>query len=180
MVPERPPVINWSIDGGVYGINEANGETVDAAGLAELIGSSDSDPLSFQQLLKVVGGSNMSQLSDRLVACVAWVESGGNPTAQNPNSSALGLMQMTTGTISSYVLPWYSDNPSFAGFTPQSLYTQQVNPAISIMTGSAYLQMLAFDRWSFGIPGALARYHYGPNSSNRARPYTRKIMRCAR
>ena len=33
--------LGWSIDGGVYGINSANGEVVDAAGLAELIGDSN-------------------------------------------------------------------------------------------------------------------------------------------
>jgi hypothetical protein len=53
------------------------------------------------------------------------------------------------------------------------------NPAISIKTGSAYLQMLAFDKWNFGIPGAIPHYHYGPGSKKHAKSYTRKIMKCA-
>jgi hypothetical protein len=33
--------INWSVEGGVYGVNTVNGMTVDADGIAELVGSFD-------------------------------------------------------------------------------------------------------------------------------------------
>jgi soluble lytic murein transglycosylase-like protein len=171
--------INWSFSFS----DKYKGVVLTNAALAEMLGLSGTpgtNRLTFGELLDLVAANNMSELPDKLVACVALVESSGDPSAQNPNSSALGLMQMTAPTISSYVLPWYSDNPSFAGFTAQSLYAQQVDPQISIMTGSAYLQMLAYDRWNFGIPAALAHYHYGPGSRNPARSYIRKITKCAK
>ena len=38
-----PIALNWTIDGGVYGINQANGDTLDAEDLSEFIGPAGSD-----------------------------------------------------------------------------------------------------------------------------------------
>ena len=162
-----------------------NGEEIGDSGAAELGLPSLGDqapniqpaPLSFDDLLDLVSSNNMSTLPDKLVACLAWIESSGNPNAENSSSSASGLMQITTGTTAR-VLKQYSDNPSFSGFTAGSLYSQQTNPAISIMTGSAYLQMLAFDVWHLGIPGALSHYKPGPNTKKPATKYAKAVKKC--
>jgi RHS repeat-associated protein len=167
------------VNGFVWVNSGGNGEELSSEGASEM-GLSTPQNLSFPQLLDLVEATNMSDLSDKLVACVAWVETGysGNTTNAAPGG-AWGLMSVQPATATA-VFNQYSDNPSFAGFTAQSLYAQQGNPAISIMTGSAYLQMLAFDVYHLGIPGALSGYRYGPSSHRRASTYTKRITKCAK
>lgn len=54
-----------------------------------------------------------------IAACIAKYESGGNPTAQNPNSSASGLYQFVDGTWGNY------KGYSRAMYAPVSVQTER-------------------------------------------------------
>jgi RHS repeat-associated protein len=138
--------------------------------------------LTFDQLLDIVSSYNMSYIDDKTIACVAQVESSGNPNAASDASSSIGLMQMNQGAVTT-VYNWYSDSTVFSGFTSASdLYSQQTTASVSIMSGSAYLQMIAFDypSWSYGMPDALGYYYSGPSSSAPSAAYQDKVMGCVK
>ena len=53
--------------------------------------------------------SGSSSVTQGFLNLLASIESGGNPDAKNPNSSASGLFQFTKSTAQALGLPWGSD-----------------------------------------------------------------------
>jgi len=86
------------------------------------------------------------QVSERLVAAVAWRESGFNPAAVSPKG-ARGVMQLMPGTA-------------------RALGVDPFNPAANIDGGADYLARL-LRRFDGDQAKALAAYNAGPNAVDR-------------
>lgn len=83
---------------------------------------------------------------------IAKVESGFNPNAKNPNSTASGLGQFTAGTWKD----WGTNNPD-----------DRFNPQLSADAMARYLKSNR-DKFGGDWGKAVSAYHIGPNSSNEA------------
>jgi RHS repeat-associated protein len=95
-------------------------------------GGGSGGSLSLEQTEKLVEANNNSGLSDELVTCLIYRESTFNPNAQNPKSSARGLMQMTKAASKD------------VGANHSDLY----NPEKNIKAGTSYLALRV--KWAGG------------------------------
>ena len=90
-IPNWPNSDPLGEEGGInlytFVVNEPTG-ILDAWGLA---------PMSCRDVGDLIKPNNKSQpkIDDAIIKCIAYRESGFEPTATNPNSSATGLMAMT-------------------------------------------------------------------------------------
>jgi len=94
--------------------------------------------LTLPQLISIAVQHNLSHLDNKVVACLAMTESGGNPQARakKPNT-ATGLMQVNKATAQA-VATQNAGPPNFMGYRGdgQLLLSQQGNPDVSIITGT--------------------------------------------
>jgi hypothetical protein len=98
-----------------------------------------------------------------LMGVIAQIESGGNPNATNPYSSAEGLFQFTSGTAAQYGLANPFD-PQQSSNAAAQLIKDNYN-ALSSALGTApsnWQQYLAYQQ---GVGGAIALLTADPNSS---------------
>ena len=102
-----------------------------------------------------------------LVKAIMSVESGGNPYAKNPDSSASGLMQVIHGTWD-YVANTFNIATDWT--------KDRFDPTKNIQVGTAYLGQ-QLNRYNGDIPSAIAAYYSGtPNGSPAEQAYVDKVL----
>jgi uncharacterized protein RhaS with RHS repeats len=82
-------------------------------------------PIPCSDMSSLIKNNNQSKLDDNIIKCIAYKESGFNPTALNKKSSATGLLQVTDGATIE------------AGGEPSMM----ANAAYNIQYGSKYVGM---------------------------------------
>jgi RHS repeat-associated protein len=117
------------------------------------------EALSYPTIAGLVGKNNRSGQSNELIICIIYKESSFDPDAQNPNSSAHGLMGVENGAAKDL------------GVDPATLS----DPAINIQVGTTYLRRRINWRRPFGgggnVASGLSKYGPGPR-------YSRSILKC--
>lgn len=98
---------------------------------------------------EILAASERHGIPFYVIKGIIAVESGFNPNARNPNSSATGLMQVTRAAATDT-------------FTP---YEQLTDPAINIDAGTAYLAKMR--EFTGNIFDAIVAYHDGPGNWQR-------------
>lgn len=90
--------------------------------------------LRFDDVKRLVQTNNRSQLvSDRLLLCLIWKESGFDDAAQNSQSTAAGLMQVTTEAV--------DDVNRHTAKGVHFTYAEMTDSAKNIQCGSYYLDI---------------------------------------
>jgi soluble lytic murein transglycosylase-like protein len=107
--------------------------------------------LSYDEVKKLVDANNMSDQSTELVTSLIWKESGFDPGAKNPSSSATGLMQATQAAVQDV----NANTPKGTHYEHSDL----TDAAKNIQVGTYYLKILV-KRWGT-IDEALRRYGTG-------------------
>ncbi|MBZ5640319.1 MAG: DUF6531 domain-containing protein [Acidobacteriia bacterium] len=104
------------------------------------------DALDVQSVVaKVAKNNNCVNASDELIVCIAWKESGFDPAARNPKSSATGLLQITRNAAQD------------AGAS----HDEMTDPDKNIAAASKYLCLRI--RWAKGdVKKGLEGYGTGP------------------
>jgi hypothetical protein len=117
--------------------------------------SNGAAPMSCSDITSTIKNNNQSGLDPDIIKCIAYKESGFNPTSLNRSSSATGLMQMTDGATADA-----GGDPSMMG-----------NAGYNIYYGSKYVGMRV--RQAHGdITKGLDGYGTGPG-------YGKAIQDCA-
>ncbi len=90
--------------------------------------------LDFETVKQLVMDNNRSEkVSDRLLLCLIWKESGFDDASRNSTSSATGLMQVTKGAVA-----------DVNANTPQGIHfdhSDMTDGARNIQCGSCYLDV---------------------------------------
>jgi soluble lytic murein transglycosylase-like protein len=90
--------------------------------------------LSFDEVKQLVQDNNKSaKVSDNLLICLIWKESGFDPATKNSSSSATGLMQVTKAAVTDV----NANTPKGVHFT----HAEMTNAAKNIQCGSYYLDI---------------------------------------
>ncbi|HWK88915.1 MAG TPA: DUF4157 domain-containing protein [Longimicrobium sp.] len=89
--------------------------------------------LTYAEVQTLVSANNKSGLSDDLVVCLIWKESGFKPGVKNAGSSATGLMQMTKGAVTQV----NKSSPKGVHFE----HSEMKDPAKNVEAGTRYLKI---------------------------------------
>jgi hypothetical protein len=89
--------------------------------------------LDFDAVKQLVVANNKSSVSDRLLLCLIWKESGFDPDVKNASSSATGLMQVTRDAVTDV----NHNTPKGVHFA----HADMTDPAKNIQCGSYYLDI---------------------------------------
>ena len=109
--------------------------------------------LDFDAVKKLAKANNKSQLvTDRLLLCLIWKESGFDPAVKNSSSSATGLMQVTKGAITDV----NANTPKGVHFT----HAEMTDAAKNIQAGSYYLD-IRINRVGGDIKQGIEKYGTG-------------------
>ena len=119
--------------------------------------------LDFEAVKKLVKDNNKSKLvTDRLLLCLIWKESGFDTTVKNSSSSATGLMQVTKDAIKDV----NAQTPRGVHFN----HTEMTDCAKNIQAGSFYLD-IRIGRVNGDVKRGIERYGTGSG-------YADNIMAC--
>ncbi len=90
--------------------------------------------LDFDTVRTLVAANNRSPiLSNELIICLIWKESGFDPAVKNAVSSAIGLMQITHAAVADV----NANTPKGTHYS----YSQMSDPAQNIQCGTYYLSL---------------------------------------
>ena len=119
--------------------------------------------LTFDRVKQLAAANNnCPAVSTELLVCLIWKESRFDPKAKNPNSTATGLMQMTTGAVDDV----NHNTPAGTHFT----HAEMTDAARNIACGSHYLR-LRIERAGGDVKRGLEGFGTGPG-------YATNIMTC--
>lgn len=118
---------------------------------------------TYSEIQQIVANNNAdkSELSDRLIICLIWKESGFDPDLKNSGSSATGLMQVTKGAV--------AEVNRIEGTSYD--HDDMKDPDENVEVGTTYLRILK-KRKKGNLAEALDSYGTGPG-------YHRSIMACS-
>ena len=88
---------------------------------------------TYEEIKKLVADNSKSSVSDEMLICVIWKESGFDPDVKNSKTTATVLMQMTKGAVEDV-------NKN----TPEGVHyehSEMTDPAKNIQCGSYYLDL---------------------------------------
>lgn len=111
-------------------------------------------------------GRTAYAMTPQTLQAQAQAESGGNPTAKNPRSSALGTQQFTNGTWQQFI----QENPSvFQGMSPEQAMSMRSDPRYADLGAQWYAQKGGEVLQQAGLPVTqtnLALHHrFGPEDA---------------
>ena len=90
--------------------------------------------LDFDAVKTLIAANNRSEhLSDALLTCLIWKESGFDPAIKNSGSSATGLMQVTKDAVTDV----NANTPKGVHYTHPTM----TDPATNIQCGSYYVDI---------------------------------------
>jgi hypothetical protein len=97
---------------------------------------------TYEEIKKLVADNNKSSVSDELLICLIWKESGFDPDTKNKTTTATGLMQVTKPAVDDV-------NKN----TPKGVHYEHgdmTDPVKNIQCGSYYLALRI--KWAKGNP----------------------------
>jgi RHS repeat-associated protein len=112
--------------------------------------------LSPDKIKDLVANNNNSGLPNETIECLIWKESSFKPRVPSKTSTALGLMQMTSGAVDDV----NANSPSLKHFT----HAGMTNAADNVAAGTAYLK-IRIDREGGDIDKGMNVFGTGGNYS---------------
>lgn len=95
---------------------------------------------TYAEIKKLVADNTKSTVSDELLICLIWKESGFDPDSKNSSSTATGLMQMTKGAVEEV----NKNTPVGVHYE----HSDMTDPAKNIQCGSYYVDLRI--KWAKG------------------------------
>lgn len=117
---------------------------------------------TYEEIKKLVAANNKSRVSDELLICLIWKESGFDPDTKNKKSSATGLMQVTKGAVEEV----NKDTPKGVHYE----HGDMTDPVKNIQCGSYYLELRI--KWAKG------NFKDGMNGYGTGAGYADNILLC--